>query len=485
MNQKSTSPSAQNKCLGAAPHPACGHLLPKAEKEPPQRGEGGDLFTMPDAEYEALAAAVLTPENLFHASAQAGQNCFLTGAGGTGKTTQLREFIADLAVGHHPRRVSITAPTGVAALNVGGMTIHRFCGMLIGPAAGQSNEDYFAQLQRDPRPSIKAGFNRVRRCEVLVIDEISMLPGRQFEFVEFLFRRLRGRDVPFGGCQVIATGDFLQLPPVRKSETERYDWAFQSPAWAAAEFRTFVLEKVRRQDEASFVRALADFRIGRVWGDTARLLQARVRSNPPATMTRLFTHNVQVDKWNHFQLSDLPGDESVLEAEQSGPDHQREFLTKNLLTPQTLQIKPGALVMFTVNKTEPGSQNPVFVNGQLGTVLDVSPGAVLVRSKTGAEIYVERFTWRYDQQDDDSATFSQFPLRLAWAMTIHKSQGLTLDSAFLDIRAAREPGQAYVAVSRVRSLAGLNFKEWFKGVHVSPEAIDFYKCVPHGPSIEN
>ena len=363
----------------------------------------------------------------------------------------------------------------MAALNVGGMTIHRFCGMLIGPAAGQSNEDYFAQLQRDPRRSILAGFNRVKRCEVLVIDEISMLPGRQFEFVEFLFRRLRGRDVPFGGCQVIATGDFLQLPPVRTSETERYDWAFQSPAWAAAEFRTFVLEKVRRQDEPGFVRALADFRVGRVWGDSARLLQSRVRSNPPATMTRLFTHNVQVDKWNSFQLSELPGDETILHAEQSGPDLQREFLTRNLLTPVTLHLKPGALVMFTVNKNEPGRNEPLFVNGQIGTVEAVEPDAVLVRCKDGAEIRVERFTWRYDAQDDSSASFSQFPLRLAWAMTIHKSQGLTLDSAYLDIRAAREPGQAYVAVSRVRSLAGLNFKEWFKGVHVSPEAIEFYK----------
>ncbi len=425
-----------------------------------------------DTKHEALAAAVLTPENLFHAAAQAGRNCFLTGAGGTGKSTQLRAFIAEC-----PRRVSVTAPTGVAALNVGGMTIHRFCGMLIGPAAGQSNEDYFNQLQRDPRRSILAGFNRVKRCEVLVIDEISMLPGRQFEFVEFLFRRLRGRDVPFGGCQVIATGDFLQLPPVRKSETERYDWAFQSPAWAAAEFRTFVLERVRRQDEPGFVRALADFRVGRVWGDSARLLQSRVRSNPPSSMTRLFTHNVQVDKWNHFQLSDLPGDETILEAQQSGPDHQREFLTRNLLTPQTLQLKPGALVMFTVNRAAPGGTDPIYVNGQLGTVLDVHPDSVLVKAKTGAEIYVERFTWRYDQQDDDSASFSQFPLRLAWAMTIHKAQGLTLDAAFLDIRAAREPGQAYVAVSRVRTLAGLNFKEWFKGVHVSPEAIAFYESI--------
>lgn len=425
--------------------------------------------------YEALADAVLTPENLFRAHALGGRNCFLTGAGGTGKSTQLRALIADMAGAQHRRRVSITAPTGVAALNVGGMTIHRFCGMLIGPAAGQSNEDYFAQLQRDPRRSILAGFNRVRRCEVLVIDEISMLPGRQFEFVEFLFRRLRGRDEPFGGCQVIATGDFLQLPPVRTSETERYDWAFQSPAWTAAEFRPFVLEKVRRQDEPGFVRALADFRVGRVWGDSARILQSRVRSNPPSAMPRLFTHNVQVDKWNNFQLSELPGEASVLHAEQSGPELQREFLTRNLLTPATLHLKPGALVMFTVNKNEPGQNEPLFVNGQVGEVESVEADAVLVKTKTGAVIRVERFTWRYDQQDEDSASFSQFPLRLAWAMTIHKAQGLTLDSAYLDIRAAREPGQAYVAVSRVRSLSGLNFKEWFKGVHVSPEAIEFYK----------
>ena len=300
--------------------------------------------------------------------------------------------------------------------------------MLIGPAAGQSNEDYFAQLQRDPRRSILAGFNRVKRCEVLVIDEISMLPGRQFEFVEFLFRRLRGRDEPFGGCQVIATGDFLQLPPVRKSETERYDWAFQSPAWAAAEFRTFVLDKVRRQDEPGFVRALADFRVGRVWGDTARILQSRVRSNPPATMTRLFTHNVQVDKWNSFQLSELPGDETVLHAEQSGPELQREFLTRNLLTPATLHLKPGALVMFTVNKNEPGRNEPLFVNGQIGTVEAVEPDAVLVRCKDGAEIRVERFTWRYDAQDDDSASFQ--PVPAAAGVGDDDSQGARADAGF-------------------------------------------------------
>jgi ATP-dependent exoDNAse (exonuclease V) alpha subunit len=138
------------------------------------------------------------------------------------------------------------------------------------------------------------------------------------------------------------------------------------------------------------------------------------------------------------------------------------------------------MVMFTVNKNESGRRDPLFVNGQMGVVEKVEVSDEPAESdriwvKThGNVIPVERFTWRYDSNDPEAATFSQFPLRLAWAMTIHKSQGLTLDSAYLDIRAAREPGQAYVAVSRVRTLVGLQFKEWFKGVHVSPEAIQFY-----------
>lgn len=427
--------------------------------------------------YEQVIAQTITPESRFLAAAQDGRNCFLTGMAGTGKSTLLRQFIAQSL-----RKVDVTAPTGVAALNVGGMTIHRFCGMLLGPQPGQSNEDYFAVLERDPRRSILAGFNRVRRCEALVIDEISMLPGRQLEFVEFLFRRLRGRDEPFGGCQVIVTGDFLQLPPVRMNDGAAYDWAFLSPAWASAEFKTVLLETVRRQDEPAFVRALGEFRLGHVWGDTARLLQSRVRSFPPSTLTRLFTHNVQVDRWNTFQLSEVPGEESVLEAEQSGPELQREFLTKNLLTPATLRLKPGAMVSFTINRAVSGSQKPLFVNGQMGVVMECGTGnaecvTVKVRVASGDVIPVERFTWRYDARDPESGTFTQFPLRLAWAMTIHKSQGLTLDAAYLDIRAAREPGQAYVAVSRVRTLAGLHFKEWFKGLHVSPEAIAFYRRI--------
>ena len=239
------------------------------------------------------------------------------------------------------------------------------------------------------------------------------------------------------------------------------------------------------QVQAVFVRALSNFRRGRVWGEDARLLQGRIRSFPPASLTRLFTHNVQVNKWNNFQLSELPGEPVVLEAKTQGPEHQVEFLRKNLLTPSTLVLKPGALVMFTINRNEPGSvesgeyrPGPVLhVNGEQGVVQQINPGAewIEVRWRSGRVVLVTPFTWEFDRNDSNCGTLTQYPLRLAYAMTIHKAQGLTLDAAYLDIRAAREPGQAYVAVSRVRTLAGLHFKDWFKGVWVSDEAIRFYE----------
>jgi ATP-dependent exoDNAse (exonuclease V) alpha subunit len=419
--------------------------------------------------------------NRFLAHAHAGRNVFLTGMAGTGKSTLLEAFV-DSAV----QDVDVTAPTGVAALNVGGMTLHRFCGMRLGPKPKQNDVEFYRELKEERHPAIQAGFRRVRNCEVLVIDEVSMLPGRVLNFVDFLFRTERYCDEPFGGCQVIATGDFLQLPPVRTSDKEPHDWAFASRAWQEAEFRTIALEKVRRQDEPDFVRALGNFRRGRIWGEDARLLQCRIRSFPPANLTRLFTHNAQVDRWNAFQLSELPGEPVVLESQTEGPPQQVEFLRKNLLTPSRLELKPGGLVMFTINRNEPGSVEKgeyepgreLYVNGELGVVREIDQRGEVIRvlKKSGEEIPVTPFTWRFDRNDQESAKLTQYPLRLAYAMTIHKAQGLTLDAAYLDIRAAREPGQAYVAVSRVRSLAGLHFKDWFKGVWVSEEALKFYEA---------
>jgi ATP-dependent DNA helicase PIF1 len=406
-----------------------------------------------------------SPADRFLDLATAGENTFLTGPAGSGKSHNVRDYLK------RQPDTQVVASTGVAALNVGGMTVHRWSGMLLGPVKGQEFERFFAQLACDQKPSVRAAFNRVRRCKRLVIDEISMLSGSAFDYLNFHCQKIREDKRPFGGIQVIGTGDFLQLPPVRINPTHSYDWAFDSAAWSAAKFQTVELRRIMRQDEPDFVAALAKFRRGEIDGETERLLRPRITTFPARDITRLFTHNLMVDRWNDFCLGELPGPESVREAETWGPQHQIDFLEKNLLTPKVLRLKPGAKVMFTVNRPDDG-----FVNGQTGEVVSIGITSVVVCTE-GRELEVSPYRWRYDSNDPGTAWFEQLPLRLANALTIHKAQGLTLDSAFIDIRAAREPGQAYVALSRVRTLAGLHLKDWPRGVFVSQRALDFH--FPH------
>ena len=403
-----------------------------------------------------------SPADQFLDLATAGENTFLTGPAGSGKSYLVRDFLKRYSDTH------VVASTGVAALNVGGMTVHRWSGMMLGPAKGQDFEKFYAQLARDAKPNVRAAFNRVRGCKRLVIDEISMLSGSAFDYLDFHCRKIRDDKRPFGGIQVIGTGDFLQLPPVRINPAHSYDWAFDSAAWKAARFQTVELRRIMRQDEPDFVAALGKFRRGEIDGETERLLRPRVTTFPARDITRLFTHNSMVDRWNDFCLGELPGPESIREADTWGPQSQIDFLEKNLLTPKVLRLKPGAKVMFTVNRPDNG-----FVNGQTGEVVSIGITSVVVHTQ-GKELEVSPYRWRFDSNDKGSAWFEQLPLRLANALTIHKAQGLTLDSAFVDVRAAREPGQAYVALSRVRTLAGLHLKDWPKGIFVSQRALDFH-----------
>ena len=362
-------------------------------------------------------------------------------------------------------------------------TVYRWAGIGIGPKPGQSFGDYYEWMS-------KRGFGyagtcqRIRATRTLVIDEVSMLPGRTLEFIDFVCRHIRADDRPFGGIQIIAVGDFLQLPPVSKTGT--YDWAFQSPAWQAVDFANVSLRTVHRQAGSDeFVELLNQFREGRVTAAGAATLKRRVAMFPCRNLLRLLTHNVQVDKWNGYQLGCIDSPEATITAEGDGPTDEVAWLQKNLVTPTVLRLKDGARVMITANLSgEAGSNALLAANGDLGTVVDcgsTTAKIVTVRLDNGKTLEVARKRWEYDPTSPHpTGWFSQFPLRLAWAATIHKSQGLTLDSALVDIRAAREPGQAYVALSRVRSLEGLHMKDMFKGVWVSEDAKTFHRRIEAG-----
>ncbi len=406
---------------------------------------------------------------------QRGHNVFLTGNAGTGKSTVVCSFLAQAF-----RKVDVTATTGIAALNLrdqfsarSGLlipvsTVYRWAGIGLGPMAGETDRACIERLRNDMHPSRAGAWKRVRAAECLVIDEISMLPGRTLQFLEFFCREIRRDERPWGGLQVITVGDFLQLPPVAKSGV--YDWGFQSPAWAASGFKAAVLTQIHRQADPEFMDLLNAVRVGRVESRHTALLAKRVAVFPKASLLRLFTHNVQVDKWNASQLAAIEGEEQAFEMYDSGPG--AAWLKQNILAPEKLRLKVGARVMVIINLPD-GDGGLRAVNGSLGTVASFDPGEVVVDLDDGRQISVERFTWNEDPNRRDSASVTQFPLRLAWASTIHKSQGLSLDSALIDARATREPGQCYVALSRVRTLGGLWLRDVFGGVWVSPEAIKF------------
>ena len=419
-----------------------------------------------------------------------GRNVFLTGAAGTGKSSVTVEAIRRR---RGDRSLKVCATTGVAALNlrdklaamfgehVDTSTIYRWSGIGLGPKPGQSFDDYFSYM-RTRGFSYQGAVRRIRGTRTLVIDEVSMLPGRIIEFVDFVCRKVRGDMRPFGGIQVVAVGDFLQLPPV--SKTGHYDWAFKSPVWESLDFSNVSLRTVHRQDDPDFISILNQFREGTVTKEGAAILKKRVAMFPKASILRLFTHNTQVDKWNAYQLGAIEAPEHVLHAEGSGPREEIEWLQKNLVTPSELRIKEGARVMVTANLREAGGGDALMAaNGDMGTVTGWTADDVAVRLDNGRDIMIEHHTWDFDPtSESETGTFRQFPLRLAWAATIHKSQGLTLDSALIDIRAAREPGQAYVAVSRVKSLAGLHLKDWFQGMFISPQAKEFHRRIAAGES---
>lgn len=374
-----------------------------------------------------------------------GKNIFLTGEPGAGKTYTLNKFI-ELARAKN-KRIAITASTGIAASHINGMTIHSWSGLGI--------KETIPDWELD-KMSYKPHFvERYNECQILIIDEISMLHGARLDMINKACRWLRRSKKPFGGLQVIFVGDLFQLPPVTKG-SGKIDYVHLSESWKDAEPETCYLTEQHRQGaDDALLNTLREMRNGNISPANAELLNARIGKMPEDTdsITRLYTHNVDVDALNRGMLAKLNGEKRSFQMISSGDKYKVEAMKRGLLVPEVLEVKIGAEVMFCANNFKEG-----FVNGTRGRVISFSAhGTPVVKTIDGKEIVVQEHKWKtYNSTGNHVvAEVSQYPLRLAWAVTVHKSQGLSLDEALIDLSQAFTPGMGYVALSRVRSLEGL------------------------------
>jgi len=377
---------------------------------------------------------------------KSGHNVFLTGSAGAGKTYTLNQYIHYLRARKVP--VAITASTGIAATHMNGMTIHTWSG--IGIKDSLNDDDLTWMFER------KYLRNQIDKAEVLIIDEISMLHGKQLDMVNQVLKFFKQNNAPFGGLQVVVAGDFFQLPPVSKNkESNRDKFCFMSSAWQEAKFSICYLTEQHRQQDNVLNQILNQIRVQNVSEQSIQQLQATRNQALEADITRLFTHNVDVEQINQRHLASLDRDEKVFIAEVKGNEKLLQTLTANVRAPEKLVLKMGAKVMFVKNNMENG-----YINGTLGEVVGFvdEQGQVLpkVKLRDGMRLIVAPETWSIDSDSGKAlASYSQIPLCLAWAITVHKSQGMTLEAAEMDLSQTFEKGQGYVALSRLKSLDGL------------------------------
>jgi len=391
-----------------------------------------------------------------------GKNVFLTGQAGAGKTYVLNQYTDYLKRrGINP---AITASTGIAATHIGGTTIHSWSGLGI----TQNVSDY----QVDAMQEKKYLWKRFENVEVLVLDEISMITAELLDSVDRVLKGFKRSQEPFGGIQVIFSGDFFQLPPIdRERETPRYAW--HASSWKSADLQVcYLTEQFRQNEKTALNNVLNDIRDGEVSEESMNFLRSRYKKEPDMEVeaTKLYTHNVDVDRINAEALEKLEGYPTNFDMKTKGNPKLTAGLTKSVLAPAILSLKENAHVIFVKNNYEKG-----YMNGSVGFITGFSEaGWPLVELVDGRIIEAEPEVWSIDDNGKSIASVSQVPLRLAWAITIHKSQGMSLDAAEIDLTNAFASGQGYVALSRLRSLEGLKLMGLGPGaLAISPEVRAF------------
>lgn len=385
-----------------------------------------------------------------------GKNVFLTGPAGSGKTYVLNEYIKFLK--ERGVEVAVTASTGIAATHLKGMTIHSWSGIGI--------KDFLTDYDIDNMEQKAYLWKRFEKTKVLVIDEISMLSSSTLDCIDRVAKIFNRNELPFGGMQVIFSGDFFQLPPIEKrpiyqeeeqatifmdeEEVCRTPFAFKSKAWKDCDLHTCYLSDQFRQEDNELMKILNEIRDGEISDNTVEVLNKRILKEDSDEITKLFTHNVNVDSFNQKKLSVITSDAKAYTMTSKGKPNLIETLKRGSLVPEKLIIKKGALVMFVKN-------NPIagYVNGTVGEVVDFEEGFPVVLTKSGQKFTAVPQSWAIEEGTKILAEITQVPLKLAWAVTVHKSQGMTLDSAVIDLTNSFVEGQGYVALSRVKTLGGL------------------------------
>lgn len=371
-----------------------------------------------------------------------GESVLLTGPAGAGKTYVLNQFIR--IARNEGKHVSVTATTGLAATHLGGTTIHSWSGIGINDEIPNGFAENISKTRREI----------IEKTDILIIDEVSMLHDYRLDMVDQVCRIIRKVDEPFGGIQVVMSGDFFQLPPINRGDSRAGGFVVNSNVWHELDPVICYLEEQHRQKDGELLEILNAMRAGELRRNHAETLLSRVGVEPETDelMTELHTVNVDVDRLNDEKLNQLEGDEIFYTQSTTGGKNYIESLQRSVLAPATLRVKKGALVMAVKNSLE-----KKYVNGSLGTVIDFETITEypIVEFKSGKIVTMSPDTWELRDGDKKRASITQIPLRLAWAITVHKSQGMTLDSARIDLRKAFVEGMGYVALSRVKDLRNL------------------------------